>query len=66
LLALVLPSMLVVPGVLGNLSLGLLPVFLAWAVSGLRLWREGPTGAAERSGTGGLRVGERCFPPFFQ
>jgi hypothetical protein len=40
LLALVLPSMLVIPGVLGNLSLGLLPVFIAWAVTGLQLWRE--------------------------
>jgi hypothetical protein len=58
LLALVLPSMLVVPGVLGNLSLGLLPVFVAWAAAGLQLWREGPTGAAQRSGTGGLRVEE--------
>jgi hypothetical protein len=40
LLALVLPSMLLLPGVLGNLSLGLLPVFFAWAVTGLRLWRD--------------------------
>jgi hypothetical protein len=45
LLALVLPSMLVVPGVLGNLSLGLLSVFLAWAATGWKLWRaESPTG----------------------
>jgi hypothetical protein len=58
LLALVLPSMLVVPGVLGNLSLGLLPVFVAWAVSGLQLWREGPTGAPQRSGTRGVKVGD--------
>jgi hypothetical protein len=58
LLALVLPSMLVLPGVLGNLSLGLLPVFVAWAVTGSQLWREGPTGAPERSGTGRVRVGE--------
>jgi hypothetical protein len=43
LLALVLPSMLVLPTFLGNLSLGLLIVFLAWAASGWRLWR------AERS-----------------
>lgn len=58
LLALVLPSMLVVPLVLGNLSLGLLPVFFAWAVTGLRLWREASTGAPQRSGTGRVRVRE--------
>jgi hypothetical protein len=58
LLALMLPSMLLLPGVLGNLSLGLLPVFFAWAVTGLRLWREASTGAAQRPGTGRVRVGE--------
>jgi hypothetical protein len=39
LLALVFPSMLVVPVVLGNLSLGLLPVLVAWAATGWRLLR---------------------------
>jgi hypothetical protein len=37
LLALVFPSMLIVPAVLGNLSLGLLPVLVAWAATGWRL-----------------------------
>ena len=40
LLVLVLPSIAVVPEVLGNLSLGLLPVYAAWAVTGWRLWRS--------------------------
>ena len=48
LLTLVFPSMLVVPGLLGNLSLGLLVVFVAWAVSGWRLWRAQPMPARWR------------------
>lgn len=47
LLALVFPSMLVLPAVLGNLSLGLLPVLLAWGVTGLRLWRTEPAAGFE-------------------
>ena len=43
LLALVFPSMLVLPTFLGNLSLGLLIVFVAWAASGWRLWRAEPS-----------------------
>jgi len=35
----VFPSTLVVPVVLGNLSLGLLPVLVAWAATGWRLLR---------------------------
>jgi hypothetical protein len=37
-LTLVLPSMLVLPTFLGNLSLGLLVVYVAWAATGWRLW----------------------------
>jgi hypothetical protein len=52
LLTFVFPSMLVFPVVLGNLSLGLLTVFVAWAVTGWRLWRaeDLPT-TPERSAT---------------
>ncbi len=39
LLMLVFPAVLVLPAVLGNLSLGLLVVLLAWAATGWRLWR---------------------------
>ena len=41
LLALAFPSILVVPAFLGNLSLGLVPLLVAWGATGLRLWREG-------------------------
>ena len=58
LLALVLPSMLIVPGVLGNLSIGLLPVFIAWALTGWQLWREGAT-AVHPSGAAGSK---RLYP----
>jgi hypothetical protein len=40
-LTLVLPSMLLLPTFLGNLSLGLLVVYAAWAASGWRLWHAG-------------------------
>lgn len=43
LLVLVLPSMVVLPVVLGNLSLGLLMVLIAWAATGWRLRRTGTT-----------------------
>jgi hypothetical protein len=43
LLTLALPSMLVVPAVLGHNSLGMLPVVVAWGVTGLRLWRFEPS-----------------------
>lgn len=39
LLVLTVPSVLALPVVLGNLSLGLLVVFVAWAFTGRRLWR---------------------------
>jgi hypothetical protein len=39
LLAVSIPSMLVIPDVLGHNSLGMLPVFVAWGASGLQLWR---------------------------
>jgi nucleoside recognition membrane protein YjiH len=39
LLILVLPSIVVLSEILGNLSFGLLPVFAAWAATGWRLWR---------------------------
>jgi hypothetical protein len=45
LLVLALPSIVVVPDILGNLSLGLLPLLAAWAATGWRLWRaERPEG----------------------
>ena len=47
LLVLVLPSMLVLPVVLGNLSLGLLVVLIAWAATGWRFWRTGSTAGLE-------------------
>ena len=47
LLVLVLPSIAVIPDILGNLSLGLLPVFAAWAVTGWRLWRSGTAAELE-------------------
>jgi hypothetical protein len=58
LLLLAFPSLLVLSTLLGHNGLALLPLFVAWAVTGLQLWREGPTGAGQRSGTGSLRVGE--------
>jgi hypothetical protein len=45
LLALAFPLMLVASDVLGHNSLGMLPIFLAWAASGRQLWRGEPTGA---------------------
>jgi hypothetical protein len=39
LLALAFPSLFVVSTALGHNSLGLLPLFVAWGASGLRLWR---------------------------
>jgi hypothetical protein len=39
LLALAFPSMLAIPGLLGHNSLGMLPIFVAWGLTGLRLWR---------------------------
>ena len=42
LLASALPSMIVVPALLGNLALGLLPVFVAWAAVGRQLRQAAP------------------------
>jgi hypothetical protein len=39
LLTLALPSMLVLPEVLGHNSLGMVPLVVAWGVAGARLWR---------------------------
>jgi MFS family permease len=39
LLALAFPSVLVISSLLGNFGFGLLPVLVAWAVTGWRLWR---------------------------
>jgi hypothetical protein len=41
LLALALPSLLVIPDLLGHNSLGLLPLFLAWGITGYQLWQQG-------------------------
>jgi hypothetical protein len=49
LLALALPSMIVIPDVLGHNSLGMLPVFAAWGASGLALRRTND-GAPARAG----------------
>jgi hypothetical protein len=51
LLTLAFPSMLVIPDVLGHNSLGLLPLFLAWGVTGLQLWHQGRSGDAQPAGT---------------
>jgi hypothetical protein len=47
LLAAAIPSVVVLPAVLGNLSLGLLPVFIAWAVTGWQMWRAPEPGRLE-------------------
>lgn len=39
LLTLALPSMLVLPTVLGHNSLGMVPLIVGWGAAGLRLWR---------------------------
>jgi hypothetical protein len=39
LLTLAFPSMLIIPTVLGHNSLGLVPLILAWGISGIQLWR---------------------------
>lgn len=41
LLALALPAMVVVPTLLGHNSLGMLPLMVAWGVTGAVLWRGG-------------------------
>jgi hypothetical protein len=46
LLALALPLMLTGSDLLGHNSLGLVPLFVAWAVTGHKLWREGGAPAA--------------------
>jgi hypothetical protein len=58
LLLLAFPSLLAISTLLGHNGLALLPLFLAWAVTGLHLWREGPMRAPQRSGTGRLGVGK--------
>jgi hypothetical protein len=57
-LLLAFPSLLAISTLLGHNGLALLPLFLAWAVTGLHLWREGPMSAPQRSGTGRLGVGK--------
>lgn len=39
LLTLAFPSMLIIPTVLGHNSLGMVPLIVAWGVSGIQLWR---------------------------
>jgi hypothetical protein len=41
LLTLAFPSMVALSTLLGHNSIGLLPLMVAWAATGLRLWREG-------------------------
>ena len=40
-LTLALPSAVALSTLLGHNSIGLLPLMVAWAATGLRLWREG-------------------------
>ena len=47
LLALALPALLVISTLLGHNGLALLPLFIAWGVTGLQLWHEGRSGAAQ-------------------
>jgi hypothetical protein len=41
LLTLAFPSMVVVPELLGHNSLGMVPLIVAWGVTGMQLWRSG-------------------------
>jgi hypothetical protein len=45
LLALALPLMYLGSGVFGHNSLGMVPMFVAWAAAGWRMWRGEPSGA---------------------
>ncbi len=47
LLTLAFPSMLVVPTVLGHNSIGMVPLVVAWGVTGWRLWRVQPSSVRE-------------------
>ena len=49
LLTLAFPSMVVVPTLLGHNSLGMLPLVVAWGVTGFRLWREGESAPSRRA-----------------
>lgn len=51
LLTLTFPSMLVVPTVLGHNSLGMLPLIIAWGVTGWQLWRPGDADPAPELAT---------------
>lgn len=51
LLTLALPSMLLIPEVLGHNSLGLLPMIVAWGVAGFELWRGNVHATAAVSAT---------------
>lgn len=55
LLTTALPAMVVLPVVLGNNSLGLVPLMLGWGVAGLELWRAGSEAPALAPAATGLR-----------
>jgi hypothetical protein len=52
LLALAFPLLAAGSGLLGHNSLGLVPLFVAWGLTGLRLWREPLRRAAPQPATG--------------
>ena len=56
LLTLALPSLVVVPAFLGNLSLGLVPFLVAWGVTGVQLWRAGDRLPASKLATSAADV----------
>ncbi|MBA3383473.1 MAG: hypothetical protein H0T20_02325 [Actinobacteria bacterium] len=71
LLTLSLPSMLVIPSVLGHNSLGLLPMIVAWGAAGFQLWRGTVHAAAAVSGELSAAVAghgetQLCFAPGLQ
>jgi len=57
LLTLAFPSMVVVPTLLGHNSLGMVPLMVAWGVTGLRLRRSGDTATAGPTGVSLRRAG---------
>ncbi len=52
LLAVSFPALLILSILLGHNGLALLPLFFAWGVTGLQLWHEGRSSAAQATDTG--------------
>jgi hypothetical protein len=59
LLALAFPSMLALSTLLGHNSLALLPVFVAWALTGFQLWRAGDRAPTRKLPEATQRLGTR-------